>query len=212
MLPSVAILGRQGCKPTARRVLPVAQRSNQGDCSNLSATSAARIRTSDGISHRPDASDGTFAGCPPTCISVEIGVREMHGTRWSVGQPGQRAVRHSFGAESFHASKSPGANFRLSFAGIIFPRPPCDNRCGLNFAAVSLEQKTPGRPGGAGNKARNRLPASWTPGCAQLWSNRVDAQSRAHGGRVVPGQAPADSVAGRRGMVLGHPGRRGPRQ
>ena len=43
---------------------------------------------------------------------------------------------------------------------------------------------------------------------ARALDDRLDAQSRAHDRRVVPDQGPADRLAGRRALVLGHAGRR----
>ncbi len=47
---------------------------------------------------------------------------------------------------------------------------------------------------------------------ARALDHRLDAQSRAHDRGILPGQAPADRLAPRRALVLGHARRRLPRQ
>ena len=49
-------------------------------------------------------------------------------------------------------------------------------------------------------------------GMRELWSSGLDAQPRPHDRRLVPDQGSPHPLAGRRALVLGHAGRRRPRQ
>jgi deoxyribodipyrimidine photo-lyase len=134
-------------------------------------------------------------GSPRTCVGRAEPVRGVaRGARTAAGGTGASRFLTELGWREFawhvlfHAPDLATRNWRAEFDAFPWPR--------LHPTALR-----------AWEEGRTGVPLV-DAGNAGTLGDRHDAQSRAHGDRVVPHEEPAHRLAPRRAVVLGHPRRR----
>ena len=150
----------------------------------------------------PASATGPIARPPPGCPRICVSARSARGRSGMPPAsppptaPPCRAMSTSFSANSA------GAN---SAGHLLFDLPDLAGR-NLQAAFDAFPWRQDDAALQAWQRGRTGYPIV-DAGMRELWHTGVDAQPGADGGGVVPGQASADRLALRRGVVLGHAGR-----